>query len=182
MLNVVQGQLNDNDYKILLMCRVNPKQIRQPIKYDNFWILNPTSNEIRPYRILLKKVYNNSSSLDNKIKYNISPVDYIMKAIYSNDYSFYELKTDDRFRKISHGFRFNGYIPNDAFIIRLYSSIYCRPLNSYMLNKKILHTFPSENDKILKGFSQEQLNSFICCLQNAIKNNKNVEKNTVVYK
>ena len=71
------------DYKILLMCRVNPKKIRQPVDHDKFWILNPTPDEIRPYRILLKKVLN-SPLFDNQLNKLItytSPVDYIMNAI-----------------------------------------------------------------------------------------------------
>ena len=42
-------------YRMAFMCRVNPKRIREPkLKNgDTYWILN--SNEIRPYRILLKK-------------------------------------------------------------------------------------------------------------------------------
>ena len=42
-------------YKILLMCRVNPKKIRQPQGFPDCWILNPTPSEVRPYRILIKK-------------------------------------------------------------------------------------------------------------------------------
>ena len=40
--------------KIILMCRVNPKKIRQPKNFPECWILNP--DEIRPYRILIKKI------------------------------------------------------------------------------------------------------------------------------
>ena len=40
--------------KIILMCRVNPKKIRQPENFKDCWILNPTPEEIRPYRILMK--------------------------------------------------------------------------------------------------------------------------------
>ena len=40
------------------MCRVNPKMIREPDKKDKepYWILNGNSNEIRPYRILIKEI------------------------------------------------------------------------------------------------------------------------------
>ena len=41
--------------KIILMCRVKPSKIRQPQNFRGFWILNPTPDEIRPYRILFKK-------------------------------------------------------------------------------------------------------------------------------
>ena len=43
-------------YKLLLMCRVNPKKIRQPEGFKKCWILNPSDYEIRPYRILLKYI------------------------------------------------------------------------------------------------------------------------------
>ena len=152
------------------MCRVNPTKIRQPIQYDNFWILNPTSTEIRPYRILLKRNNNNSISLSEKIKVNIEPIDYIMNAIYSNNYSFYNLKNDKRFSL------FKNVIPQ-IFAVKVYSSIYFKFLSSYMLNQKILPTFHD-----FLGFSKEQLDSFICCLQNEIKKNKNVKNNTIVYK
>ena len=56
-------------YKVLLMCRVNPKKIRQPEGFKNCWILNPTPDEIRPYRILVKTIFN--SPLANAIKKNL---------------------------------------------------------------------------------------------------------------
>ena len=59
------------EYKILLMCRVYPKKIRQPVNHNKFWILNPTPDEIRPYRILLKKI-RNSPLIDGKLKVNNS--------------------------------------------------------------------------------------------------------------
>ena len=36
------------------MCRVNPRTIRAPKDYKELWVLNPNSEEIRPYRILIK--------------------------------------------------------------------------------------------------------------------------------
>jgi hypothetical protein len=46
--------------KVILMCRVNPKKIRQPKSFPECWILNPTPDEIRPYRILIKRICNTS--------------------------------------------------------------------------------------------------------------------------
>ena len=48
-------EINGENYKFLLMLRVNPKKIRQPESLPKMYILNPNSDEIRPYRILLKK-------------------------------------------------------------------------------------------------------------------------------
>ena len=42
-------------YKLLLMCRVNPKKIRQPEGFKNCWVSNSSLDEVRPYRILVKK-------------------------------------------------------------------------------------------------------------------------------
>ena len=43
-------------YKIGFMCRVMPDKIRCPENNDDFWIINGTDNEVRPYRILIKEV------------------------------------------------------------------------------------------------------------------------------
>ena len=44
------------EYKIMFMCRVNPSKIRQPQNFPDCWILSPTPDEIRPYKILIKKI------------------------------------------------------------------------------------------------------------------------------
>jgi hypothetical protein len=43
-------------YKCVFMCRVNPKKIRIPKDCKNYWVVNGNSNEIRPYRLLIKKI------------------------------------------------------------------------------------------------------------------------------
>ena len=48
-------KFNSESYKCVLMLRVNPKKIRQSKTYPKEYILEPDINEIRPYRILLKK-------------------------------------------------------------------------------------------------------------------------------
>ena len=53
--------INGVQIKALIMCRVNPKKIRQPEIFKKCWILNSNSEEIRPYRILIK-IINISSS------------------------------------------------------------------------------------------------------------------------
>ena len=105
-----------NEYKILLMCRVNPQKIRQPVDHENFWILNPTPDEIRPYRILFKKV-KNSPLLDNKLIIYVSPVDYIMNAINSNDFSFYRIKREERFNEREYKDKRGRILEDDLFIL-----------------------------------------------------------------
>ena len=46
---------NGKHYKIGFMCRVMPKKIRCPEGQDDYWIIQGTDNEIRPYRILIKE-------------------------------------------------------------------------------------------------------------------------------
>ena len=53
--------------KIVFMCRVNTNKVRQPKNYSKFWIVNPTPDEIRPYRILIKKIPISSLILYNQI-------------------------------------------------------------------------------------------------------------------
>ena len=48
-------QFNDEKYKCVLMLRINPEKIRQSKTWPKEYILEPTTDEIRPYRILLKK-------------------------------------------------------------------------------------------------------------------------------
>ena len=43
-------------HKIGIMCRVNPKKIRCPKENENYWFINGTDNEIRPYRILINEI------------------------------------------------------------------------------------------------------------------------------
>jgi len=156
------------EYKILLMCRVNPQKIRQPVAYNKFWILNPTPDEIKPYRILFKKI-KNSPLLDNRIRINISPVDYILNAINSNDFSFYQLKTDSRFNSKSFKDKKGRIFEDELFNLRFYSSMYYKPLNIYMVNGEVSNIFKNSYDRNIQGFNRNELNSAICCLQDAIK-------------
>ena len=97
-------------YKILLMCRVNPDKIRQPSGYKNCWILNPCPNEIRPYRILIKKIFQSpiSGASQNHItifqKYPI----YYQDIMKEKGISFYETNST----KFS----------NNDYVINLYTS------------------------------------------------------------
>jgi len=42
-------------YKCVFMCRVNPKSMRIPRLSPDYWVVNDDSNDIRPYRLLIKK-------------------------------------------------------------------------------------------------------------------------------
>ena len=49
-------ELNGEKYKCVLMLRVNPEKIRQSKTWPKEYILEASVDEIRPYRILLKKI------------------------------------------------------------------------------------------------------------------------------
>ena len=153
--------------KILLMCRVKPNKIRQPKNFSGFWILNPTPDEIRPYRILFKKV-TKSSLGDAQLKLAINPVDYIIKILKSNNFIFYDLAKNQNYQKYAY---INGQkLNNDNFILRVYTSENYKYLNNYLRDRKV------------DVFSEEQIKSFACCLQLALSRNKGVKENTIVYR
>ena len=161
--------------KIILMCRVNPEKIRQPKSFPQCWILNP--NEIRPYRILIKKIPISplTGALNDSIITSISPINYIIDAIKSKDFSFVNIAKEERFNGIS---LINGQkTSDDFFVIRLYTSVYFGFINEYLRTEKVLDDFRN-----YKGFSEDQLKSWICCLQLALSRNKNVKDGTIVYR
>ena len=157
-------------FKIMLMCRVNPLKIRQPKSFQQCWILNPTTDEIRPYRILIKKIPS-SPLKDSGITTSSSPVDYITSAIFSNNLIFLQRKND---RKFSEYAKIGGQtLSNDFFAIRLYTSDYYKYINNYLRDK---------NSIFGKEFTEEEIISWIYCLQLALTRNINVEDDIIVYR
>lgn len=49
-------EIKGNKYLVGFMLRVKPDKIRCPIIHKNYWVLNGDFSEIRPYRLLLKKI------------------------------------------------------------------------------------------------------------------------------
>jgi hypothetical protein len=49
-------QVNNKNYKIGFMLRVRPDKIRIAQSNNDYWVLNGNSDEIRPYRILIKQI------------------------------------------------------------------------------------------------------------------------------
>ena len=47
---------NGKKYKMGFMMRVKPDRIRQASRNKDYWVLDGTVNEMRPYRILVKEV------------------------------------------------------------------------------------------------------------------------------
>ena len=153
--------------KIILMCRVKPNKIRQPKNFHGCWILNPTPDEIRPYRLLFKKIIKSSLG-DKNLKLSVNPVNFIINILKSNNFIFYDLAKDNNYQNIAY---INQQkLSNDFFIMRFYTSNYYSYLNNYLRDKKV------------DLFSEEQIKSFACCLQLALSRNKGVKDNTIVYR
>ena len=106
-----------------------------------------------------------------------TPVDYIISAIKSNDFSFYKLINDNRFSAIKVYTSDNETTKYYYFVIRVYSSVYYGFITEYLRTGKILDKFYG-----CSGFTESQLKSFICCLQKAIYRNKNVKNGQIVYR
>lgn len=49
-------KINDEKYYMAFMLRVKPDKIRCSVNKKDYWVLNGTDDEIRPYGILIKKV------------------------------------------------------------------------------------------------------------------------------
>ena len=47
--------LGEKTYKLVIMVRVNPRYIREPVNQKNYWIVDGNSNQLRPYRLLIKE-------------------------------------------------------------------------------------------------------------------------------
>ena len=150
-------------YKILLMCRLNPDKIRQPSGYKNCWILNPIPNEVRPYRILIKKIFQSpiSGASQNEIKVFQNHPKYYQDIIKEKDISFY--KTN------------NTKLKDNDYVINLYTSSDYIYINNYLREGKII-------DGQFK-YTLKQIKSWIYCLHCSLVNNKsNVFNGNIFYR
>ena len=149
-------------YKILLMCRVNPEKIRKPKGFEDCWILNPTPSEVRPYRILIKRIFQSpmAGSSQNEIKVFDSSPYYFNDIIAKKDVSFL-FKNKSKFN-------------NDDFIIKLYTSNDYQYINNYLREGKI--------DKDSK-YTEKEIKSWIWCLHKALTTRiSNVKNGSIFYR
>ena len=144
-------------YKIMFMCRVNPIKIRQPETFQDLWILSPSPDEVRPYKILIKKIPISPlaiASLQNiKICFN-SPDQKYLNILSQKDESYFNNN--------------NTQLSNYDFVLYLYtdSSI----INDYL------------SDNTING-PEFMLKSYVWCLHKAITQSpQNVPNNYLVYR
>ena len=164
--------------KVVLMCRVNPKKIRQPENFKDCWILNPTPDEIRPYRILIKIIPNSPFTDGSLLKVSIQPVDYILDIFKSKDSSFYkcrELKQYSKFTKLED----KQELSDDFFVLKVYTDNFYVEINKYLIDKEIIENLEKNNSLLMPI---NHIKSIIYCLQESLKKNKNVKDGIIVYR
>ena len=147
------------------MCRVNPKKIRAPKDYKEVWVLNSNSEEIRPYRILIKLF--EQSEFNGK-----APKDFYQ--FYSFSRTFSECLTKKNTSILQE------QIPRGLTSVEY--PIYLYKDNSYPLTQYLL--FKRAN----RPNSEERLQSWVYCLHNVLtdinlktKRMGLVQDNTIVY-
>lgn len=126
------------------MCRVRPDRIRAPKDYKEIWILNPNSEEIRPYRILVKLFPKNEKGTPPKNFYKF----YNISKIFSQCLT----KRDEL--TIYNNRNYN--CSKSEYPIYLYTRN-SGPLRDYLLNKKI------DNN-----YTEDQLQSWVWCLHKSL--------------
>ena len=149
------------EYKIMFMCRVKPSKINQPENFQDCWILSPTPDEVRPYKILIKKIPKSPLAIQSqqviKMCLDPSPPQLYFQILQQKDESFYQ-------KKSSHGFQ---NLNDFDFVLKLYSQ--ASSINSFLRN-------PSGNDN-------PESRSNVWCLHKAITQNvNNVPNGTMVYR
>ena len=149
-------------YKVLLMCRVNPKKIRQPQGFPNCWILNPTPSEVRPYRILIKKIFKSpmAGASQNEIKTFSTTPEYYKDIAKKKDTSFFKKN--------------KTLMNNDDYVIKLYTSNEYTYINNYLRSGIIDASSP---------YTENEIKSWAWCLHNALTNKKsNVPNGSIYYR
>ena len=145
------------EYKIMFMCRVKSSEIRQPETFQDCWILSLTPDEVRPYKILIKKIPKSALAVasQQEIKCCFVPNDSYIQIIQQKDESFYNKN--------------NSGLNNNDFILKSYTD--SSFINSYLRNKTVTN------------YTENELKSYAWCLHKAItQNNQNVENNILVYR
>ena len=148
------------DYKIMFMCRINPKKIRQPENFPELWILSPTPDEIRPYKILIKKIAKsslaNASQQNIKMAFNAPPATY-MQILQQKDESYFSNN--------------NTGGSNLDYVLKQYTGSMYSYVNNYL------------RDGTINNNNAKDANSTVWCLHKAItQNNPNVQNGALLYR
>ena len=148
-------------YKVLLMCRVNPKKIRQPVGYKNCWILNPTPDEIRPYRILVKTelITPLAEASQEQLKFFEEPSSYYKEIIDIKDISFYQSNNTEK--------------SNKDYVIYLYTDDEYKYINKYLRYGKLTEG----------NYTKEKIKSLVWCLHDSLTSRQsNVPNSSICFR
>ena len=150
------------EYKIMFMCRVNPSKIRQPENFKDCWILSPTPDEVRPYKILIKKIPKSPLAIASQQVIKVckgDPDPEYFQILQNKDESFYNKKNLDGYANLS----------NYDYAIKLYSQ--ASTINNYLRD-------PNNN-----YYNTKYYKSNVWCLHKAVtQNNTKVANGTILYR
>ena len=93
------------EYKIMFICRIKSSKINQHENFKDCWILSATPDEVRPYKILIKKIQKSPLFLASQGEIKIctgSPPKFYMDIITQRDESYMNNIVNNNF---------NNYIP-----------------------------------------------------------------------
>jgi len=147
------------EYKVMFMCRVKPSKIMQPENFKDCWILSPTPDEVRPYKILIKKIPKSPLAIQSmsviKMCRDPLPPPIYFQILNEKNESFYQKKVNN----------FPNLTDFD-YVLKLYSQ--ASTINNFLRNPQN----PSIDNK-----------SNVWCLHKAITQNiNNVPNGTLVYR
>ena len=148
------------EYKIMFMCRVKPSKIMQPENFKDCWILSPSPDEVRPYKILIKKIPKSPLAIQSQQVIQLcldpSPPPLYFQILQEKDESFYQ-------KKMVNYPNLSDY----DYVLKLYSQ--ASSINSFLRNPA--------------GYNSPDNKSNVWCLHKAItKNVNNVKNGITVYR
>ena len=148
------------EYKIMFMCRVKASKIMQPENFNECWILSPTPDEVRPYKILVKKIPKSPLAIQStqviKMCLDPSPPKIYFQILQEKDESFYQKKSTSNFKNLS----------DYDYVLKLYSQ---ESTINYFLRNPVNATKDNKSN--------------VWCLHKAItKSQSNVANGTMVYR
>ncbi len=157
-------------YKIMFMCRVNPFKIRQPENFQDCWILSPTPDEVRPYKVLIKRVPVSplaiACQLDIKMCLN-QPDSLYFQIMNEKDESYFNNKNLENF----------NYLSNYDYVLKKYSI--CSSINYFL--RIPYNNNPNDLYNQYNNINEEK--SFVWCLHKAVTQNDQIIPNgTVLYR
>ena len=189
------GYIEINGYliTIMFMIRINPKEKKN---YNGCWIVDSSPKNIRPYRILIKKIERTPDAPSHPLLVKtILDQNFIIQIELSDENIFDDLRKNNKlvvYSKMKDSKGNDQDVDKYLFAIRLYSSAYYCFINNYLRSREILKnvSWIDINGKkhTLENLNEEQIKSWTKVLQKALKiytikdPKYKIEDNTIVYR